>query len=63
VWISSTEGTAQLNYRHDLKNNEAEFDVGCKYGGMRADRDFWQILRCKLLKKSGVCKTTDVSAG
>jgi len=63
VWISSTEGTAQLKYRHDLEDNEAEFDVGRKYRRMRADHNFWQIFRCKKLKKSGVCKTTDVSIG
>ena len=55
--------TAQLKYRHDLKVNETEFDVGCKYRRMRADHNFWQIFRRKLFEKSGVCKTTYVSAG
>lgn len=63
MWISSTKGTAQLKYRHDLKDNKAEFDVGRKYRMRRADHKFWQIFRCKLFLKSGVCKTTDVSAG
>jgi hypothetical protein len=62
VWISFTEGTAQLNYRHDLKGNEAELDVGRKYRRTRADHNFWPICRFKLSEKSGVCKTTDVSA-
>jgi hypothetical protein len=38
-------------YRHDLEENEAEFDVGRKYRRMRADHNFWQIFRCKQLKK------------
>lgn len=63
MWISSTEGTAQLKYRHDLKDNEAEFEVERKYRRRKADHNFWQIFRCKLFEKSGVCKTTDVSAG
>jgi len=46
--ISSTEATAQLKYRHDLKDNEAEFDVGRKYRMRRADLNFWKIFRCKL---------------
>jgi hypothetical protein len=30
-WSSSTEGTVDVKYGHDFKNNDAEFDIGRQY--------------------------------